>query len=482
MTESETRLGFLVLSLTACLIVVVGAVGLGMAEEDTASVVSYDPNAPGGDESQRAVSGNVTPSVAINATGTAIAEEENGTVYLLQEEPFQLVVSLTPGAPSREYHVCLGFERNDTVESTRCDSVSEPVSDSRSSPSTTFAFEGSPTNQTGEHTLVITLNGSTASTSDSGAGSVTTVHVIDPSGDIDEDQLSNKEELSRGTNLTDTDTDRDGLVDGAEVNEYGTDPRSADTDADGLRDGAEIQRGTDPTDRDSDNDGVVDGVEVEEGLDPMNADTDGDGLQDGYERDQGTDPLERDSDGDGLDDGREVAIGTDPQRVDTDGDQLGDALEWRLGTGPTNPWSPLAPIGILVIALLVVGTLRLGRSSPGIVEPLLARFRRLRRAEPGAGTPDQPEPTGGQDRPAEPSYELPPMTDEERVLDLLNREGGREKQVQVVEKTGWSKAKVSRVLSRMEEEGEITRIKIGRENLVCLEDHVPKGVQSPFED
>jgi len=43
------------------------------------------------------------------------------------------------------------------------------------------------------------------------------------------------------------------------------------------------------------------------------------------------------------------------------------------------------------------------------------------------------------------------------------------KQSEIVDATDWSKAKASRVLSRMEEEGELVRYRVGRENVVTHE-------------
>ncbi|MCC6995158.1 MAG: DUF11 domain-containing protein [Deltaproteobacteria bacterium] len=57
-----------------------------------------------------------------------------------------------------------------------------------------------------------------------------------------------------------------------------------DQDGDGLGDADEVGRGTDPNDADSDDDGVSDGLEVLTFLtNPLLADTDNDGLQDGTE-------------------------------------------------------------------------------------------------------------------------------------------------------------------------------------------------------
>lgn len=62
------------------------------------------------------------------------------------------------------------------------------------------------------------------------------------------------------------------------------------------------------------------------------------------------------------------------------------------------------------------------------------------------------------------------LSDEERVLRLLQAEGGRMKQVDIVDETDWSNAKVSQLLSSMAEEGHIEKLRIGRENLISLPD------------
>ncbi len=65
------------------------------------------------------------------------------------------------------------------------------------------------------------------------------------------------------------DTDRDGLTDFMERQEYGTDPFDMDSDSDGLTDGEEILTyDTDPLDENTDGDRVCDGDEVVCGLDP----------------------------------------------------------------------------------------------------------------------------------------------------------------------------------------------------------------------
>lgn len=60
----------------------------------------------------------------------------------------------------------------------------------------------------------------------------------------------------------------------------------------------------------------------------------------------------------------------------------------------------------------------------------------------------------------------------------LNAHGGQMTQQELCAATGWSEATVSQTLSELEEAGEVIRIQVGRENLVCLPDAVPEHVSS----
>ena len=92
-----------------------------------------------------------------------------------------------------------------------------------------------------------------------------------PSDDMDNDGLSNVEELSAGTSRINPDSDSDGISDGDEVLTYQTNPLSSDSDSDGLSDSEEVNLGTNPTLSDSDSDGVNDGDEVSDGTDPKDS-------------------------------------------------------------------------------------------------------------------------------------------------------------------------------------------------------------------
>jgi len=73
------------------------------------------------------------------------------------------------------------------------------------------------------------------------------------------------------------------------------------------------------------------------------------------------------------------------------------------------------------------------------------------------------------------------LSDEDLVLELLEENGGRMRQVSIVEETDWSKSKVSMLLSDMEDEGDISKLRVGRENIISLAGEEPEAAGSPFE-
>ncbi|WP_227738967.1 helix-turn-helix transcriptional regulator [Halorientalis pallida] len=91
-----------------------------------------------------------------------------------------------------------------------------------------------------------------------------------------------------------------------------------------------------------------------------------------------------------------------------------------------------------------------------------------------ARTTTDPAETDDEDAPAHP--------DAWRIRRLLDEHGGRLPQSEIVERTGWSKSKVSRVLSAMAEDEQVRKIRIGRENLVTRPGDVPEHASSPFDD
>lgn len=97
------------------------------------------------------------------------------------------------------------------------------------------------------------------------------------------------------------------------------------------------------------------------------------------------------------------------------------------------------------------------------------------------GTESTEEPTtGGGLETTEPVEEE--LSDRELVLGILEDNDGRMKQARIVDATDWSKSKVSMVLSEMEDEGDITKLRVGRENIISVEGSEPEAAGSPFDD
>jgi len=68
------------------------------------------------------------------------------------------------------------------------------------------------------------------------------------------------------------------------------------------------------------------------------------------------------------------------------------------------------------------------------------------------------------------------------VFTLLDDHGGRMRQADLVEETDWSKSKVSRVLSAMEDDDTIVKVDVGRGNVVMRPEDLPPGAESAFEE
>ncbi len=234
---------------------------------------------------------------------------------------------------------------------------------------------------------------------------------------------------------------------------------------------------------DFDNDGLTNMAEVEEGFNVSNPDMDADGLPDGAEENQyGSNPQRADSDGDGIRDGIEIQQGTNASATDTDGDGLSDRFE-TTGLLRTDPTDSATVLWLAVATLVIIGVLA------GVFLVLRRGWRRRFGGSVvtpnGNGTTEATTTSEEEPRePSEPATEpIPePLTDEDRVLGLLREHGGRMKQSHIVEGTDWSKAKVSRLLSAMNDEGTIEKLSIGRENIISLDGQGPEAAESPHEE
>ena len=62
------------------------------------------------------------------------------------------------------------------------------------------------------------------------------------------------------------------------------------------------------------------------------------------------------------------------------------------------------------------------------------------------------------------------LSNEERVIRVLEKQGGRAKQQEVVDALNWTEAKTSRVISTLREQERVDSFRLGRENVLALAD------------
>jgi len=142
------------------------------------------------------------------------------------------------------------------------------------------------------------------------------------------------------------------------------------------------------------------------------------------------------------------------------------------GTGILS--SRVLMFGLLpVVAIIVLLALYLGRAGRiNITIPPVGEADTDAESTEQTSDPD-PVTEHSDDSPAETqteSIDEELLSDEERVERLLSMNGGRMKQANIVKETDWSNAKVSQLLSSMEEDGRIDKLRIGRENLISFPD------------
>lgn len=142
-----------------------------------------------------------------------------------------------------------------------------------------------------------------------------------------------------------------------------------------------------------------------------------------------------------------IRTGDEPLESE-DEDEEGMPLSWMVGAG--------------AMVLVVLG-------ATGI-----AAWSRTRADEDERRVETEPAPApalASEDEESVESVTPPPelLSNEERVLGLLEDHGGRIKQQEVVSELEWTEAKTSQVVSGLREDGEIEVFRIGRENVLALE-------------
>ncbi|WP_049972901.1 helix-turn-helix transcriptional regulator [Haladaptatus cibarius] len=365
--------------------------------------------------------------VTVNQTGTAVVATTADTTYVWQSEPYTANVTFQINASEDQYAVCL-YERRGSGNAEELDCRSTKIGNGSTA---TVELNGSTAVEPGERTIFFRVRptfNNDAPTIDNRSINQT---VITKSGDVDNDGLENEFEVNQSetgwneTAFRNWDMDGDGIPDGQEYDNPRLDPTKADTDNDGLRDGLELNIDTDPSDPDTDGDKVDDGTEYNDpNLDPNDPND--------ATNTTAANPGDEDAQSGGISGVQLLLVAIVGMGV------VGAAaLLWRTNNDDSDP-----PVSVTEVR----------------------------------DTNETPPP----EEDADESEDI--LTDEGVVLQLLRENRGRMKQVDVVEETGWSKSKVSRLLSRMEDRGDVNRLRVGRGNIVYLDGAKPSGARSPHEE
>ena len=146
------------------------------------------------------------------------------------------------------------------------------------------------------------------------------------------------------------------------------------------------------------------------------------------------------------------------------------------------PWTMLMAAVVLAAVLVagsVVGYRRIGPEGDDAGDPVANgdgkstnETERDAAAGPVAGGGPGTDAVDDDAEEGDDEPDLSLLSDEERVERLLDANGGRMRQADIVAETGWSDAKVSQLLSAMADEGRVEKLRLGRENLISLPDDV----------
>ena len=74
------------------------------------------------------------------------------------------------------------------------------------------------------------------------------------------------------------------------------------------------------------------------------------------------------------------------------------------------------------------------------------------------------------------------LPDDDKILRLLVKRGGRVDESTVLDETGWSEDHLASVIDRMEDEDQVSAIIVGRKRVICRRGFEPKGYRSHLNE
>ena len=132
-----------------------------------------------------------------------------------------------------------------------------------------------------------------------------------------------------------------------------------------------------------------------------------------------------------------------------------------------------------------------------VFDALRARLSSLWRSSTDESGPDESEPASGANTDSSPvaddetlSYaeqieygvDERDLPDEDKILRLLVKRGGRVDQSTILDETDWSQEHLEDVIDRMEADDQISAITVGRKRVICRRGFEPKGYRSHLNE
>lgn len=74
------------------------------------------------------------------------------------------------------------------------------------------------------------------------------------------------------------------------------------------------------------------------------------------------------------------------------------------------------------------------------------------------------------------------LQDDDKILRLLVKRGGRVDEATVREETGWAEDRLTTVIDQMEADDQISAITVGRKRVICRRGFEPKGYRSHLNE
>ena len=74
------------------------------------------------------------------------------------------------------------------------------------------------------------------------------------------------------------------------------------------------------------------------------------------------------------------------------------------------------------------------------------------------------------------------LPDEDHILRLLVKRGGRVDEQTIIDETGWSATHLERVIQEMEDDNQVSAITVGRKRVICRRGFEPKGYRSHLSE